>query len=209
VCVLGAGALGTTEILLRSKKHGLATSSFLGQKVSGNGDILSFAYNTDYVVNGIGRENPGLSNPPGPTITGVIDARNVETSPNVLDGYVIQEGAIPAALAPLIQTYFEAMPGKVFPNPLKFDMWRHFWSRTKSRFLGPYARGGSVERTQTYLIMSHDSNEGILALAGDKPTLQFIGVGKTERVGILRDLMTKATNDIGGTLTDEPFYAGK
>ncbi|PVH90904.1 FAD/NAD(P)-binding domain-containing protein [Periconia macrospinosa] len=208
LCVLGAGALGTTEILLRSKKHGLATSSFPGQKVSGNGDILSFAYNTDHVINGVGRENPDPSNPPGPTITGVIDARNPETSPNALDGYVIQEGAIPGALSPFIQAYLEIMPEKVFPNPLKFDMWRHFWSRTKSRFLGPYASGGSVERTQTYLIMSHDSNEGILALSGDKATLQFLGVGNTERVTILRELMTKASNEIGGTLVDEPFYPG-
>lgn len=177
--------------------------------MSGNGDILSFAYNTDDIVNGIGIENPDPSNPPGPTITGVIDARNPETSPNVLDGYVVEEGAIPAALAPLVQVMFEATPGKVLPNPLQFDAWRHFWSRTKSRLLGPYASGGSVERTQTYLIMSHDSNEGILALSGDKPSLQFLGVGTTERVGTLREVMARATNEIGGTLVDEPFYAGK
>lgn len=39
---LGAGALGTTEILLRSKALGMNMSSRVGQDMSGNGDILAF-----------------------------------------------------------------------------------------------------------------------------------------------------------------------
>jgi hypothetical protein len=39
---LGAGAIGTTEILLRSKAMGLGTSNMVGQNMSGNGDILAF-----------------------------------------------------------------------------------------------------------------------------------------------------------------------
>jgi len=42
LCFLGAGALGTTEILLRSRAHGLKMSPMVGQKLSGNGDVLSF-----------------------------------------------------------------------------------------------------------------------------------------------------------------------
>jgi hypothetical protein len=41
---LGAGALGTTEILLRSKSLGLKMSSHVGKDISGNGDILAFGY---------------------------------------------------------------------------------------------------------------------------------------------------------------------
>lgn len=41
-CFLGAGALGTTEILLRSKEHGLRLSPALGRNMSGNGDLLVF-----------------------------------------------------------------------------------------------------------------------------------------------------------------------
>ncbi|KAF1960770.1 FAD/NAD(P)-binding domain-containing protein [Byssothecium circinans] len=208
-CFLGAGALGTTSILLRSQKRGLKASQMLGQKLSGNGDILNFAYNTDEIINGIGTETPNPKNPPGPTITGVIDARNPKTSPNVLDGYVIEEGAIPAALAPLLQGLFEAMPGKVFPPPGQYNALRHFLSRTKSRVFGPYAKGGSVNRTQTYLVMSYDSNEAILSLTGDKPYLQFVGVGTTERVTKIRDALATASGKIGGTLIDAPFYADR
>lgn len=39
---LGAGAIGTTEILLRSKAMGLPVSDRVGQDMSGNGDILAF-----------------------------------------------------------------------------------------------------------------------------------------------------------------------
>jgi hypothetical protein len=42
-CVfLGAGSLGTTEILLRSKQMGLKMSDNIGTGMSGNGDILAF-----------------------------------------------------------------------------------------------------------------------------------------------------------------------
>lgn len=39
---LGAGSLGTTEILLRSKEVGLKVSERVGTGMSGNGDILAF-----------------------------------------------------------------------------------------------------------------------------------------------------------------------
>jgi choline dehydrogenase-like flavoprotein len=40
--VFGAGSLGTTEILLRSKQMGLSMSETLGTEMSGNGDMLGF-----------------------------------------------------------------------------------------------------------------------------------------------------------------------
>jgi len=39
---LGAGALGTTEIMLRSKQMGLSLNEQVGRGMSGNGDILAF-----------------------------------------------------------------------------------------------------------------------------------------------------------------------
>jgi hypothetical protein len=42
VYFLGAGALGTTGVLLRSKQHGLHMSPLVGRNLSGNGDLLIF-----------------------------------------------------------------------------------------------------------------------------------------------------------------------
>lgn len=40
----GAGSLGTTEILLRSRQRGLRLSDNLGTQMSGNGDMLGFGW---------------------------------------------------------------------------------------------------------------------------------------------------------------------
>ncbi|KAI9802390.1 MAG: hypothetical protein M1833_001896 [Piccolia ochrophora] len=202
---LGAGSLGTTEILLRSKEVGLKMSDRVGKQMSGNGDILAFGYNTDCKVNSIGRACPAPELPIGPTITGVIDCRAQE---NFLDGFVIEEGAIPESLAQVFQSLLETLPGQVTPQNFGIqERLRHLLSRQKSRILGPYAQGGSVERTQVYLIMSHDDNQAILTLKEGRPHLQFLGVGRTDHVAHLNQVLADATSRVGGTFINSPFYA--
>ena len=72
VVVLGAGALGSTEILLRSRERGLPLSDRLGERFSGNGDFLAFGYNLDRPVNGIGFGDHDVGELPavGPCIAG-------------------------------------------------------------------------------------------------------------------------------------------
>lgn len=66
-----------------------------------------------------------------------------------------------------------------------------------------------MNRTQTYLIMSHDSSEAILSLVDDKPYLQFLGVGRTTHVKKLNQILAAATNAIRGTMINSPFYSGE
>ena len=162
-------------------------------------------YNTDCHVNSIGRACPAPELPIGPTITGVIDCRKQE---NFLDGFVMEEGAIPEALSQVIQIMLESMPDKVTPQKFGLqERLRHLISRQKSRVMGPYVQGGSVERTQVYLVMSHDNNQAILTLKDGKPRLQFLGVGRSEHATYLRELLAEASNKIGGTFINSPFYA--
>ncbi|GAP84152.1 putative cholesterol oxidase [Rosellinia necatrix] len=203
---LGAGAIGTTEILLRSKQMGLKMSDRVGQNMSGNGDMLAFGYNTDHEVNAMGRQFPSPYHPIGPCITGIIDNRKGHENP--LDGYVIEEGAIPAALVPFMQVLLETMPGSVemtgesLVKTVKANL-----ARAGSAFLGPYFRKGAIERTQVYLIMSHDSNQAFLTLKEDKPVLEFIGVGRSDHVKTLNRVLEKATRAVGGTFVQNPFYS--
>lgn len=206
-CVfLGAGALGTTEILLRSKQRGLPMSPAVGTKMSGNGDILAFGYNTDYEVNSMARTYRDSAPPVGPTITGVIDCRD---QGNPLEGFVIEEGAVPKALVSSIQVVLEGMPGKIFPRPWDLaHRFRHLMSGLRSRLFGPYSRGGSVQRTQVYLTMSHDSNQAYLTLnESGRPVMQFLGVGARKRVAYLNEVLAKATNGVGGTHINNLFFA--
>lgn len=118
------------------------------------------SYNTDETANAIGKECPSPYHPIGPTITSVIDCREDETKPdfNPLDGFVLEEGAIPHALAPLFQAMLDLMPGKKDPqNDTLIDKTQAALARYGSRFLGPYYKNGAVQKTQVYLIMSHDS----------------------------------------------------
>lgn len=112
---------------------------------------------------------------------------------------------MPSALAPVLQAVLESSPGKTAGAYGVRERLQHLLSRTKTIFFGPYSPGSSVNRTQTYLIMSHDNNEAVLRLQNDQPYLQFLGVGKPERVN---DVLVKATGAIGGTLIPSPFYAG-
>ncbi|OAA58964.1 glucose-methanol-choline oxidoreductase [Niveomyces insectorum RCEF 264] len=203
---LGAGALGTTEILLRSKTMGLGLSDMVGQNMSGNGDILAFGYNTDHLTNSIGRPYPSPYNPIGPTITGIIDNRTGHDNP--LDGYVIEEGAVPHALAHFLQSMLDLLPGAQPPkNETLVQRTQATLARWGSRLLGPYFRGGALEKTQVYLIMSHDSNQAILSLKNDKPVLEFLGVGRSDHVKYLDGILAKATQAVGGTLVANPFSA--
>ncbi|KAJ8125051.1 hypothetical protein O1611_g8589 [Lasiodiplodia mahajangana] len=203
---LGAGAIGTTEILLRSKQMGLKMSDRVGQNMSGNGDMLAFGYNTDHEVNAMGKQFPSPYHPIGPCITGIIDNRKGHKTP--LDGYVIEEGAIPGALVPFMQALLEFMPGRVeetgesLVEAVKANL-----ARAGSLFLGPYFRKGAIEKTQVYLIMSHDSNQAYLTLKEDKPVLEFIGVGRSDHVKYLNRVLEKATRAVGGTFVQNPFYS--
>ncbi|KAK3378547.1 hypothetical protein B0H63DRAFT_437196 [Podospora didyma] len=202
---LGAGAIASTEILLRSKAMGLEMSSMVGQNMSGNGDILAFGYNTDETVNGVGRPVPSPYKPIGPTITGVIDCRDQK---NPLDGFVLEEGAIPHALAHVLQAMLDFLPGSTPPeNETLAQRTQAALARYGSRFLGPYFKNGAVERTQVYLIMSHDSNQAMLTLKDDKPVLEFLGVARSHHVKHLNGLLARATAAVGGTLVQNPFYS--
>ena len=89
--MLGAGTLGSTEILLRSAAAGLPMSREIGEHFTGNGDVLGFGYNTDAEINGIGfgRHDSKGRKPVGPCITGIIDLRE---QPELNNGFVIEDG---------------------------------------------------------------------------------------------------------------------
>lgn len=207
---LGAGAMGTTEILLRSREHGLQTSPMIGKNMSGNGDILGFGYNTDFKTNSMGREKVDPANPVGPTITGIIDMRDTE---DPLDGFVIEEGTVPEALqlvlpfmlkvsssATNISNQFEGGIAKALQT------FGELAARSGAQFVGKDIPNDPLQKTQVYLVMSHDSNEAELMLENDKPYMQFFGVGRQDHVKRLNETLKQLSASIGGEFIDSPFY---
>ncbi|KAK6342288.1 hypothetical protein TWF718_007691 [Orbilia javanica] len=200
----GASSLGTTEILLRSKELGLSLSDDLGTEMSGNGDMLGFGYNTDYEANCIGRPNPSPDCPVGPCITAVLDVRNMK---NPLEGFVVEDCAIPMALAPLMYPMMEYLPDDIKPSYGVVRRVTKSAARLGSKYLGPYHPDGSLARTTTYLIMSHDSSQGKLVLKKDQPVLTYSGVGRSDSVSRIHSFLEKMTQAIGGNFIANPAWA--
>ena len=203
VVVIGAGSLGSTEILLRSKAHGLPLSDQVGTGFTGNGDVLAFGYNLDQPVNGIGRRGPQAdpADPVGPCITGLIDRRGV---PDVNDGYVIEEGSLPSALA-------LALPGGFAVSAASFgetraDGWLGKLTRWwRGRSLSPYH--GAVRNTQTYLVMSHDGSDGRLELRDDRLRTVWPGVADRPVFERINEALRKATFSMSGVLVTNPLWS--
>ncbi|CAG8030940.1 unnamed protein product [Penicillium salamii] len=196
-CFLGAGSLGTTEILLRSKSRGLRMSPLVGRNLSGNGDMLIFGYNEKTNINGIARQSSDPMLLPGPTITSVIDNRNIDSARGRLSGYVLQDGCIPEAFNPVIHSMLILQTMKNQALSLFVDTRNEkgkFVALLKSLLLGPYALGGALQRTSTYLVMSHDSNEMMSTLKNDQLCLSAPKEGRSEHFkrikGIFHDLFT-------------------
>lgn len=207
VVVLGAGTLGSTEILLRSRDNGLPVSAELGRRFTGNGDVLAFAYNNDVKINGIGFGHPPSADPGpvGPCITGLIDLRD---TPNVEDGMVIEEGSIPSGLAAGLPALMAA-GAQAFGKDTDFsvkDQLDEAERESASLIFGAYK--GAVANTQTFLVMSHDGAGGSMALHDDRLKVAWPGVARRPGFEAVDRKLYEATRATGGTYTKNPLSAG-
>lgn len=165
IVVLSAGTLGTAEILLRSREGGLSLSGRLGERFSGNGDVLAFSYNGEKGVHGVGcgTRAPDSQAPVGPCITSLIDLRKKSGA----EGCIIEEGALPGAFDSFLTGSFLAASraagqrGQADPSRLAAQSLRE----SRSLLAGPHE--GAVEHTQTYLLMVDDGSDGRMRLGAD------------------------------------------
>ena len=206
IVVLGAGALGSTGILMRSKAAGLSLSERLGEGFSGNGDVLGFAYNGDKEVSGVGfgSLDPEKLEPVGPCITSVIDARECD---DLEEGMVLQEGSIPGALASILPASFHSLSGTIGKNQKSsvVDASRRLGRELISTLQGP--RSGAMKRTQTFLVMSHDDGGGRLELEGDRVGVEWPGVGSQPNIKAADRIMSEAANALGATYIQNPTWS--
>ncbi|OUM02561.1 alpha/beta fold hydrolase [Variovorax sp. JS1663] len=227
--MLGAGALGSTEILLRSKAQGLPLSDRLGQRFSGNGDVLALGYNSYWQsgtdadgqpvqrpINGVGtgRNEVAPADRPGPCITGVIDMRE---TPEVGEGLVIEEGVIPGALAPMLA------PALFFADAMLGGEFAYGATQAKPRLLDAQALGeavqndpgsltklaytGAVARTQTYLVMSVDDAAGRLHLEDDRLRIDWPKAGDSPTITRDEAWLRAANDAIQGQFIPNPLSA--
>jgi cholesterol oxidase len=181
VVMLAAGALGSTEILLRSAEHGLPLSSRLGRGFTANGDVLAFAYNCDEPVHGAGFGAATGRPPVGPCITGLADLRAHD---DVERGIVVEEGAMPGTLGPILAGGLlaaEFLDGTDTDRGLRdrLDELRRTFTSVAS------GSGGAVDHTLVYLVMAHDDADGRMRLSRDRLRIDWPagGGGREPTVG--------------------------
>ncbi|MBC7745610.1 MAG: GMC family oxidoreductase [Flavobacterium sp.] len=199
--IISGGALGSTEILLRSKQKGLEVSKKLGKHFTGNGDVLGFAYNCEDEINGIGLGK--LANedrykpigPVGPCITTIIDLRNQE---KLEDGMTLEEGSIPGPVANAINMSMLSLSGTIgVDTDGGFSDWmKECQEEAESLIRGPYH--GATNKTQTFLVMTHDDGKGEMNLKDGKLNIDWPDVGKQPIFKKVSNTMLKATAALGG-----------
>ena len=227
--ILGAGTLGSTEILLRSRDKGLALSDRLGANFSGNGDALGFAYDSYlkaekdeegtltaqplYAI-GVGASDVAKEAYPGPCITGVIDMRGTR---DVTEGLVIEEGVAPGIIATALA------PAFFFGEALADGFTRFGMDQVKPRLMDAKAMGEAVQtdpgsiadwaykgpmaRMQTYLVMSVDDSGGQLALDDDRLTIHWPGAGEQRTFRRDDDKMAEAARAIDAQYFSDPLWS--
>ena len=199
VVVLAAGTLGSTQILLRSRDLGLPVSDRLGYGFSGNGDVLAFAYDTDEPTRdvGLGGRVPRADTAVGPTITGLIDLRG--PNPGLGDALIVEDGAIPGALASVIPLMLSAASDG-FPDEE---------TRRLRELAGiPFgSHRGPVGRTLTYLVMSTDGSGGRIAMENDRIQVVWPECGEQPVFDRDNRLLAEATRALHGRETPDPLWA--
>ncbi|KST66741.1 alpha/beta fold hydrolase [Mastigocoleus testarum] len=206
IVILAAGALGSTEILLRSASHGLPLSKKLGHGFSGNGDVLAFGYNNEEEINGVGFGYfpPQKMEDVGPCITGIIDMRS---QPRLDNSIIIQEGSIPGALSGFLPRMFAAV-APILTKDIDSGLVESL--KEKGRELNCFVRGaytGALKNTQTFLVMSHDEANGRIFLSEDKLRIHWQGIGQKTHFERVDDYIGQATRALGGTKIHNPIWS--
>ena len=187
ILVLAAGTMGTTELLLRAKKRGLALSEMLGEKFSANGDDMVLAAELDEPVNAVATGYPTLAPPETPKVgthsMAMIDLGDEDGHMCLYDGTMIN---MMAAMAPL--------------NAIM-----EFRLRRAVKLLKDGIYGDALSRTQLYYIVGQDDASGRLRLQGDSLFVDWPDYNtSTARVAAEEKVKT-LIEQMGGVFKKNPF----
>ncbi len=155
--ILAAGVLGTTEILMRSREKGLALSDRLGEGISANGDLMTFAFDTPEIIHamGVGAAADRIRGP-GPGTLGMITFSDVGVPGQTI---LVEDGVL---ISPLVSL-----------APLHVLSHGKPWQAIKTLYHG--AKSGPLSRTQVFLVVGPDNGKGRLVLERDRVQLVWEG----------------------------------
>lgn len=196
VVIVAAGTLGSAEILLRSRAAGLQLSDRLGERFSGNGDVIGFGYETRAAVDAVGWGSAESGPLVGPLLTAMIDRRGEE---RLDDGKVIQDGAIPGPLAGIARLGLGAVAAALGER-LDAGGPKHATAGAAE------GGGGALAHTTTYIVTSHDDAGGVLDLHDDRIRIAWPDVGLSREVSGIYDDLRAVIGELGGEFVPNPLW---
>ncbi|MCC6858342.1 MAG: GMC family oxidoreductase [Bryobacterales bacterium] len=190
--ILAAGAINSTEILMRSAARGLSVSPALGTCFSGNGDFFGLAYNGDFATGvlgyGQGRPGSGDAAPPGPTIVGVVRYNGNAPAANRI---AVEDLSFPSAYVLAAKAVFAAVRGE--------DTWAGNEEAERRRVLQdlnvlrPHDPDGALNHTMLYLVMGFDDARGTMVF--ETPWYEPDGRMRIEWEGVGRQVAFTRINE--------------
>lgn len=168
--IVAAGTLGSTELLLRSRSAGLPLSPRLGERFSGNGDMIAVLHDVHdqhgqgVQVNGVADESSApLSRGVGPTITGILEQKQAGDLP-----HVVEDLAIPGPLRRLFEEVFQT--AHALHTLDEADRSEHTGQAEEPDPLAPSQ--AVTRRSMAVALIGHDDADGWLRLrpAAQDPT---------------------------------------
>lgn len=209
--ILSAGTFGTSEILLRSKnalcnQDRLALSDCLGERLSTNGDSLAFGYMLNKPVRGIGmgsKNAPGQRYGVGPTITSSI---RIDHQKQVEKSVLIQEGAIPGAIAGLFHELISTTAAFAQLDECSFKGSLRGSRAVAGRTDVVALQNSGLEFTQTLLAMGHDDSRGVIEFDSkfDRTTPVY-DVKNREKTYVEQDRYLEKISELGGIYIQNPM----
>ncbi len=207
--ILSAGAVNSTEILLRSSNlRNLSVSPALGTRFGGNGDFFGLSYNGDPAAETLGFGTPPVLPPepnrPGPSIVAIVRHGNADP----LKGFNIEDLSFPSASVRPSQVTFPLVPredtdsGDTAAENARID---------KDRF-NQDKYGGALNHTMLYLCMGFDDARGTFEF--EKPpfesdgrvTVRWDGAGQQEIFSRINEELRRHTRAQGGSFVANPLW---
>jgi len=219
VVVLAAGALGSTEILLRSRQQGLNLPNTLGTRFSGNGDFFGLAYNSDLRTDVLGwgaypdsdrarriQPQPGPTLFPGPTIVARI---KYNTNRPLSERITVEDTAIPLMYVNAARSLFAWVIGQDTDPGGFLDTTRELGRRIRDiGAFDPRLEGGALNHTLLYLVMGKDDADGQIDLhpQTNDVRIRWPGVGDQSVFHQANQLILEHATVLGATFIENPIW---
>lgn len=166
--VLAAGSLGSTELLLRSRDHGLSVSGRLGEGFSGNGDFYAVSYNgddrTDIMGFGDHLHDKRAAVKAGPSI---ISAIQYGVGEDFDQQFIVEDATLPRAAVKLVRKGLKII-GPLGKNIGKGDLSDKLERWTRDFRWDP---DGGLNHTMVYLVMGAEGDLGTMTLHPKKDVI--------------------------------------